>query len=122
MLSAAVSLASPQFEAFRAGLRELGYVEGQTIELEFRSAERRFERAPALAAELVNLKENRIFAGGHHAPAAVRDATSTIPIVFGVSGDPVAEGLVASLARPGGDITGPARMSPELVAEHLELL
>ena len=122
VLSAVASLTSPPFEAFRAGLRELGYVEGQNIVLEFRSAEGRFERVPTLAAELVNLKVDLIFTGGNPAPAAARDATSTIPIVFGVSGDPVAEGLTASLARPGGNITGLASMSPELVTKHLELL
>jgi putative ABC transport system substrate-binding protein len=109
-------------EAFRQRLRELGYVEGQTIAIEYRFAEGRPERLPALAAELVRLKVDVIVTGPPPAPEAAKQATSTIPIVFAVTGDPVAEGLVASLARPGGNITGLATMSPEVVGKQLELL
>jgi putative ABC transport system substrate-binding protein len=93
-------------EAFREGLRELGYVEGQNIAIEYRSAEGKSEQLPGLAAELVRLKVDVIVAAAPPATEAAKRATSTIPIVFAVSGDPVAAGLVASLARPGGNITG----------------
>ena len=109
-------------EAFRQGLRELGYVDGQNIAIEYRFAEGRPERLPALAAELVRLKVDVIVTGGPPAPEAAKQATSTIPIVFTVTGDPVAEGLVASVARPGGNITGLASIAPELVGKQLELL
>ena len=109
-------------EAFRQGLRELGYVEGQSIAIESRFADGRPERLPALAAELVRLKVDVIVTGGPPAPEAAKQATSTIPIVFPVAGDPVGEGLVASLARPGGNITGLASIAPEVVGKQLELL
>jgi putative ABC transport system substrate-binding protein len=109
-------------EAFRQGLRELGYVEGQNIAIEYRFAEGQPERLPALAAELVRLKVDVIVTTAQPAPEAAKQATSTIPIVFAAGGDPVAEGLVASVARPGGNITGPASMSPEVVGKQLELL
>jgi putative ABC transport system substrate-binding protein len=109
-------------EVFRQGLRDLGYVEGQTIAIEYRFGEGRPERLPGLAAELVRLKVDVIVAGPPPAPEAAKQATSTIPIVFAVTGDPVAEGLVASIARPGGNLTGLAAMSPELVGKQLELL
>ena len=109
-------------EAFRQGLHELGYVEGQNIAIEYRSAEGKSERLPGLAAELVRLKVDVIVAASPPATEAAKQATSTIPIVFAVSGDPVAAGLVASLARPGGNITGLASISPELVGKELELL
>jgi putative ABC transport system substrate-binding protein len=109
-------------EAFRQGLRELGYVEGQNIAIEYRSSEWKFERLPGLAAELVRLKVDVIVAANTRATEAAKQATSTIPIVFTVSGDPVAEGLVASLARPGGNLTGLATISPELVGKQLEML
>jgi putative ABC transport system substrate-binding protein len=109
-------------EAFRQGLRELGYVEGQTITIEYRFAEGRAERLPALAAELVRLKVDVIVTGGPPAPEAAKQATGTIPIVFAVAGDPVHEGLVANLARPGGNITGLASIAPELVGKQLEML
>ena len=111
-----------ELEAFRQGLRELGYVEGQTIAIEYRFAEGRPERLPALAAELVRLKVDVIVTAGPPAPEAAKQATSTIPIVVAATGDPVAEGLVASLARPGGNITGLATISSELVGKQLELL
>jgi putative tryptophan/tyrosine transport system substrate-binding protein len=109
-------------EAFRQGLRELGYIEGQNIVIEHRSPEWKYERLPGLAAELVRLKVDVIVAASPAATKAAKQATSTIPIVFTVSGDPVAEGFVASLARPGGNITGLATISPDLVGKHLEML
>jgi putative ABC transport system substrate-binding protein len=114
---------NPYFiESFRQGLRELGYVEGQNIAIEYRFAEGRPERLSALTAELVRLKADIIVTGGPPAPEAAKQATSTIPIVFAVAGDPVGEGLVASLARPGGNITGLASISGEVVGKQLELL
>ena len=109
-------------EAFRQGLRELGYVEGQNIAIEYRFGEGRPERLPALAADLVRLKVDVIVTGAPPAPEAAKQATSTIPIVFAVTGDPVAQGLVASLARPGGNITGLANLAQEVVGKQLELL
>jgi putative tryptophan/tyrosine transport system substrate-binding protein len=109
-------------DAFRQGLRELGYVEGQNMAIEHRAPGWKYERLPELAAELVRLKVDVIVAASPPATQAARQATSTIPIVFTVSGDPVAEGFVASLARPGGNLTGLATMSPELVGKQLEML
>src|SRR6266550_5444416 len=108
---------APSFltEAFRQGLRELGYVEGQSIRIEHRPADWKHGRLPALAAELVRMKVDVIVAVNTRAIDAAKQATRTIPIVFTVSGDPVAEGLAASLARPGGNLTGLATISPELV-------
>jgi putative tryptophan/tyrosine transport system substrate-binding protein len=110
------------YEAFRQGLRELGYVEGQNIAIEYRSSEGKDERLLGLAAELVRLKVDVIVAAAPAATQAAKQATSTIPIVFTVSGDPVAEGFVASLARPGGNLTGLATIGPELVGKQLEML
>jgi putative ABC transport system substrate-binding protein len=109
-------------DAFRQGLRELGYVEGQNIAIEYRASEWKYERLPALATDLVRLKVDVIVAASPPATEAARRATSTIPIVFTVSGDPVAEGFVASLARPGGNLTGLATTSPEVVGKQLEML
>jgi len=109
-------------DAFRQGLRELGYVAGQNIAIEHRAPEWKYERLPGLAAELVRLKVDVIVAASPPATEAAKQATSTIPIVFTVSGDPVAEGFVASLARPGGNLTGLATISPELVGKQLEML
>jgi ABC-type uncharacterized transport system substrate-binding protein len=109
-------------EAFRQGLRELGWVEGQNIVIEYRAAELNYERLPGLAAELVRLKVDVFVAASGPATEAAKQATRTIPIVFSVSGDPVAEGLVVSLARPGGNLTGLATISPELVGKQLEML
>lgn len=108
--------------AFRRGLAELGYVEGRNLELLYRYADGRPERLPALAAELAALSPDLIFAmGGDVAPFA-RTATSTIPIVVAVSNDPVQAGLVASLARPGGNVTGVTFISSDLAAKRLQLL
>jgi putative ABC transport system substrate-binding protein len=109
-------------EAFRQGLRELGYFEGQNIVIERRSSEWKYERLPGLAADLVRLNVDVIVAASPAATKAAKQATSTIPIVFTVSGDPVADDFVASLARPGGNITGLATIGPELVGKQLEML
>src|SRR6266481_8951749 len=108
------STSSARHEAFRQGLRELGYVEGKNIFIEWRSAEGKLDRLPALAAELVHLKVDIIVTGGRSATRAAKEATSTIPIVMTQDSDPVANGFVASLARPGGNITGLSTLAPEL--------
>jgi len=113
---------SPRIEAFRQGLRELGYVEGNNIVIEWRSAEGQLERLPALAAELVRLKVDVIVTAGPIPTRAAKEATSTIPIVMTQDPDPVAGGFVANLARPGGNITGLASLAPELSGKRLELL
>ena len=109
-------------EAFRQGLRELGYVEGKNIVIEWRSAEGKAERLPALAAELVRLKVDVIVTAGPGSTRAAKEATPTIPIVIGQDTDPVGNGFVASLARPGGNITGLATLAPEIGGKQLELL
>jgi putative ABC transport system substrate-binding protein len=110
-------------EGFRQGLRERGYVEGQNLVIEYRFSEDRNDRLPALAAELVAMKVQLILASGTPASFAAKEATSTIPIVMGgIAADPVATGLIASLARPGGNITGMTMMSPQLGGKRLELL
>jgi putative ABC transport system substrate-binding protein len=109
-------------EAFRQGLRELGYVEGQNLVLEYRYAEGSTERLPALAAELVQHKVNVIVAGGVHAIRAAQHATRTIPIVMAGVTDPVGQGLVTSLARPGGNTTGVSLLNEELPGKRLEIL
>ena len=104
---AGISLTAPgPPEAFRQGLHELGWVEGQNIVIDFRSADGRFDRLPDMAAELVRLKVDVIVAGATPAAVAAKNATGTIPVVFFGSGDPVGLGLTASLARPGGNVTG----------------
>jgi putative ABC transport system substrate-binding protein len=108
--------------AFREGLRELGYVEGQNIAFEFRWAEGNYERLPALAAELVSLKVDIIVASALPAIQAAKQATRTIPIVMATSLDPVATDFIVSLARPGVNITGLSAMAPELVGKQLELV
>ena len=109
-------------EAFRQGWRELGYVEGKTFVLEVRYGEAKFERLPELARELVGLKVDVIVAGTDVVIAAVKRETQTIPIVMVNSTDPVGSGFVASLARPGGNVTGLSNISPELSGKRLELL
>jgi putative ABC transport system substrate-binding protein len=109
-----------RFEAFRLGLRELGYVEGQNIAIESRWAEG--HRYPALAADLVSSKVDVIVAVGGAATQAAQQATRTIPIVMSLVSDPVGSGLVASLARPGGNVTGLTTVSPDLVGKQLQLL
>jgi putative tryptophan/tyrosine transport system substrate-binding protein len=114
--------ADPQMETARRALRDLGYVEGQNLAIEYRYAEGRPERLPDLAADLVRMKPDVLFVlGGDVAPAAVK-ATQTIPIVFTSSADPVRQGFVASLARPGGNATGITLLLDELASKRLELL
>jgi ABC-type uncharacterized transport system substrate-binding protein len=108
--------------ALRQGLREFGYVEGKNIVIEYRSAEGKFDRLPALAAELVRLKVDVIVTGGGRATRAAKEATKTIPIVMAQVPDPVGDGFVASLARPGGNITGLSALGPELSGKRLDLL
>jgi putative tryptophan/tyrosine transport system substrate-binding protein len=109
-------------DAFRQGLRELGYVEGKSIVIEWRFAENKADRLPGLAAELVRLKVDVIVTAAPPPSRAAKEATSTIPIVMAFDDDPVGTGLVASLARPGGNITGLATLSPEIGGKQLELL
>jgi putative ABC transport system substrate-binding protein len=109
-------------QAFRQGLRDLGWVEGKTISIEYRYAEGRSDRLPDLAADLVRLKVDIIVASVNTDALAAKNATREIPIVVASAGDPVAIGLVESLARPGGNITGLSQISPELAGKRLELL
>jgi ABC-type uncharacterized transport system substrate-binding protein len=109
-------------EAFVQGLRELGWMEGHNIAIEYRYAEGSYERLPALAAELVRLKVDVIFAPSAPATQAAKQATTTIPIVMATLGDPVRAGFVTGLAQPGGNITGTAGFAPELGGKQLELL
>jgi len=111
-----------RFEIFRRGLRELGYVEGKNILVEYRFADGKVDRLPQLAAELVDLKVNVIVTAGPSVTGPVKQATSTIPIVMAQDADPVGNGFVASLARPGGNITGLSSYSAELNGKRLELL
>jgi putative ABC transport system substrate-binding protein len=111
-----------RLEAFRQGMRELGYAEGRNLRLEVRWGEGKLERLPAIAAELVRLKPDVLVAATSPSVLAAREATRTIPIVMPVSSDPVGDGIVTSLARPGGNITGLSTMAPELGAKRLQLL
>jgi putative ABC transport system substrate-binding protein len=113
---------SPNLEAFWRGLHEHGWLEGQNITVEYRWAEGQVERLPALAAELVRLKVDLMVVGGTQAIQAAQQATTTIPIVMAVSSDAVGTGLVTSLARPGGNITGLSALYPDLSGKRLELL
>jgi putative ABC transport system substrate-binding protein len=109
-------------EAFRQELSKLGWIEGKNITIEYRFAEQKRERLPELAADLVRLKVDVIVAAGTPPPLAAKNATTTIPIVMANAGDPVSQGLVASLARPGGNVTGLSALSPELNSKRLEVL
>jgi putative tryptophan/tyrosine transport system substrate-binding protein len=111
-----------RLEAFRQGLREIGYVEGENIVIEDRYADGKFDRLPGLAAELVRLKVDVIITAGPPVTRAVKEATATIPVVMAQDGDPVGNGFVASLARPGGNITGMSQLAPEISGKQLELL
>jgi putative tryptophan/tyrosine transport system substrate-binding protein len=114
--------ASEPTEVLIEGLRELGWVEGENVVFERRYAENRLEQLPEMAADLVRLKVNVIVASGTLAPLAAKRATSTIPIVMAAAGDPLGSGLVATLARPGGNVAGMSLMAPDLGGKRLELL
>jgi putative tryptophan/tyrosine transport system substrate-binding protein len=116
------TLNAANFDAFRIGLEVLGYIEGRNILVEYRSADGRIERFPELARELVRLKVDVIVTRGTPAVLAAKAATPTIPIVMAASGGPLATGVVAGLARPGGNVTGLSAITDELVAKRLELL
>jgi putative tryptophan/tyrosine transport system substrate-binding protein len=120
--TASLSSLAPRLDAFCQGLRELGYVEGKNIVIEYRSAEGKLDRLPELAAELVDLKVDCIFAAGGSPTRVAKQATNTIPIVMGNPGDPVQAGFVTSLARPGGNVTGLTSISTDLAGKRLELL
>jgi putative ABC transport system substrate-binding protein len=122
ILSGASEQTTPAFDAFRDGLRELGYVEGQNVVLEFRLARGQLDLFPALATELVRANVDVIVTdGGNTAPLAAKQASQTIPIVMAVSGDPVTGGVIASFSRPGGNVTGLTLLAPELSAKRLQL-
>ena len=118
----AAHTSAPRMEAFRQGLHELGYTEGKNIFIEYRYAEGKLDRLPALAAELMRLKLDVIVTGSPQATRSAKQATSTIPIVMAFDDDPVGSGFVASLARPGGNITGLATLFPEMSGKQLQIL
>jgi putative tryptophan/tyrosine transport system substrate-binding protein len=120
--SGSYSPGDPRVEALRRGLRELGYTEGRNLAFEFRWAGGNDGSLPALAAELAKLKVDAIVTQGTQATNAARRAVTTVPIVFSVAGDPIGTGLVASLARPGGNVTGLTDIAPEIAGKRLELL
>jgi putative tryptophan/tyrosine transport system substrate-binding protein len=122
LTATSLSIIAARIEAFRQGLRELGYVEGKNIVIEWRSAEEKADLLPALAVELVRLKVDIIVAAGTSDTRAAKEATTTIPIVMTQDTDPIGTGFVASLARPGGNITGLSTLAPEVSGKRLELL
>jgi putative ABC transport system substrate-binding protein len=122
LITSSPSAIAPRMDAFLQGLRELGYLDGKNIVIERRYAEGKFDQLPALAAELVSLKVDVIVTSGPTATRPAKSATSTIPIVMTFDDDPVGSGFVASLARPGGNITGLSTLSPEISGKQLELL
>jgi putative ABC transport system substrate-binding protein len=111
-----------RIEGFRQGLRELGYVEGKNILIEWRSSEGQAERRSEIIAELVRLKVDVIVSGGPSITRPLKDATSSIPIVMAQDSDPVGNGFVASLARPGGNVTGLSNLTPDLIGKRMQLL
>jgi len=122
LVGSALSANAARIEAFRQGLRELGYVEGKNITVQWQSADGKLDRLPALAADLVRLKVDVIVTGGGAATRAAKGATSTIPIVMTYDPDPVGDGFVASLSHPGGNITGLSNFAQELSGKQLEIL
>ena len=122
LISGRPSIASPRIQAFESGLRELGYIEGKNIFIEYRYAEGKLEPVPELAAELVRLKVDIIVTDTSNATQAAKNATKTIPVVFTTANDPVGDGQVASLARPGGNLTGLSILVLDLNGKRLELL
>jgi len=122
LMTASSSASFARLEAFRQGLRELGYVEGKSIVIDWRSADGNAERSREHAAELVRLKPDVIITAGANSTRAAKAATTTIPIVMAQDPDPVGNGFVASLAQPGGNITGLSRLAPEISGKQLELL
>ena len=122
LAAVSASADAPRLEAFRQGLREFGYIEGQNIVIDYRHEDRRFERLPDLAAELVNLKIDVLVVVTTNAALAAKKITPTIPIVFMGVTDPIAAGLVESLARPGGNTTGITNMAAVLTGKRLEFL
>jgi putative ABC transport system substrate-binding protein len=122
LIASSPSAIAPRMDAFRQGLRELGHMEGKNIVIEPRHADGKLDRLPALAAELVRLEVDVIVTSGPTATRPAKGATSTIPIVMTFDDDPVGSGFVASLARPGGNITGLSTLSPEVSGKQLELL
>lgn len=122
LLTGSPSASGPALEMFREGLRDLGWIEGKNVTIEYRYGEGSNRRVPQLAAELVALKVDVIVVGGATPALAAKKMTAAIPIVMTYAGDPVGTGLVASLARPGGNITGLSSLSDELSTKRLELL
>jgi len=122
LATASLSAFATRTEAFRQGLRELGYIEGKNILIEYRYADGKTDRVPALADELVRIKVDIIVTGGAPATLSAKDATRTIPIVMASDADPVGSGVVASLARPGGNITGFSTLATDISGKRLELL
>lgn len=122
LVASSASTSPGRTEAFLRGLRELGYVEGKNLVVEWRYAEGKLDRLADLAAELVGLKLDVIVSAGPSTTRPLKDATTTIPIVMGFDNDPVSNGFVASLARPGGNITGLSTLAPEISGKQLELL
>jgi len=122
LIATSPSTEKARIDSFLQGMRELGYVEGKNLVIEWRYAEGQFDRLPALAAELARLKVEVIVTAGPTVTRAAKQATSKIPLVMAQDADPVGSGLVSSLARPGGNITGLSTFSAELSAKRLELL
>src|SRR4030095_4308175 len=122
LTGSSISVITDRTEAFSQGLRDLGYVDGKNIVIEWKSAEGKVDRLPALAAELVRLKVDVIVTTGPTATHPAKQASSSIPIVMAQDIDPVGTGFVASLARPGGNITGLSSLAPEISGKQLELL
>ena len=123
LIASSAPVQQPRLEAFRQGLRALGYIDGKNIFIEYRYADGKPERLPELAAELLQLKVDIILATGGSPPAqAAKNATQTIPIIMTNAGDAVGDGLVASLAHPGGNVTGLSTFAPELSGKRLEIL